>query len=272
MDRPRATSRSSSFGHRRPAGRLEFAQFLLGDGERDIRLEVLVSLSGFRRRQRRAAVCVLGTADGRSRPLRRSPSRTSFSAVEGQDGGAFCDLPVQQRLGVAGFVPFVVPVPAVAEDIDDHVLLELLAIGIGERRDADGRVGVIAVDVENRRLHGAREIGRVGRRAGFFGCGGEPDLVVDDDVDRSAGPVPVQLREVDGFPDDTLTGERGVAVHEDRDHLLSGGSRRAVPAWPGSPLRRRDSPTRGGWGWGRRRPGCRFLPPNGTCRPSPGGT
>ena len=50
---------------------------------------------------------------------------------------------------------------------------------------------------------------------------GEADLVVDDDVDRAAGAIAVELGEPERLGDDALAGERGVAVHEHRHHAAA---------------------------------------------------
>ncbi len=53
--------------------------------------------------------------------------------------------------------------------------------------------GVVAVDVEDRRLDHSRDVGAVQAGARRAGRGGEPDLVVDDEVDGAAGAVAAQL-------------------------------------------------------------------------------
>jgi hypothetical protein len=83
---------------------------------------------------------------------------------------------------------------AVADEVDDDVLLERLAELEGHPRHADARLGVVAVDVEDRRLDHPRHVGAVDRRARRRGRGREADLVVDDDVDGAAGAVAAQLR------------------------------------------------------------------------------
>jgi hypothetical protein len=50
------------------------------------------------------------------------------------------------------------------------------------------------------------------------GIGGEPDLVVCDDVQRAAGAVAFQPGQVDGLGDHPLRRECGVAVDQDRQH------------------------------------------------------
>ena len=128
------------------------------------------------------------------------------------------DRVVHQRLGERRVVALVVTAAAVADEADDDVLVERLAVLVGERRDADAGLRVVAVDVEDRRLDHAGDVGAVRGRARRGRARGEADLVVDDDVDRAAGAVPAQLRQVERLGHDALAGERGVTVHEDRQH------------------------------------------------------
>ena len=124
--------------------------------------------------------------------------------------------PVHQRLGHRRVVALVVAAAAVADHVDDDVLVELLAEVVGELGDADAGLGVVAVDVEDRGLDHPRDVGGVRRGAGRARGGREADLVVDDDVDRAAGAVPAQLGQVERLGDDALPGERRVTVEEDR--------------------------------------------------------
>ena len=73
-------------------------------------------------------------------------------------------------------------------------LLELLAVIEGHLHHADGGLRAVAVDVENGRLHAAGDVGGIGRGARFVGQRGEPDLVIDDQMDSAAGGVAVELR------------------------------------------------------------------------------
>ena len=90
-------------------------------------------------------------------------------------------------------------------------------------RDVDARLGVLAVDVEDRHLDHLGDVGAVPRRAGVARVGGEADLVVDDDVDRAAGPVAGELQQVQRLGHEALAGERGVAVDQDRHAELAVG-------------------------------------------------
>jgi hypothetical protein len=125
-----------------------------------------------------------------------------------------------------------VTVAAVADHVDDDVLLELLAIVEGDLHDAYGRIGIVAVDVEDGRLHAARNIGGIRRRARFVGQRGEADLVVDDQVNRAAGGVAVELRKIQRLGDHALSGEGRVAVDQHRDDASRAVSP-SGPAWDG---------------------------------------
>ena len=83
-------------------------------------------------------------------------------------------------------------------------------------RDGDDGLGVLAVDVEDRHLDHLGDVGAIPGRSALAGRGGEADLVVHHDVDRAAGLVPGELREVERLGDQPLAGERGVAVDQDR--------------------------------------------------------
>ena len=124
-----------------------------------------------------------------------------------------------KRLGEHGLVALVVPEPAVAEDVDDDVLAEALAELGRDAGGVDDGLGVVAVDVEDRRLDHQREVGRIGRGPRVHRRGGEADLVVDDDVDGAAGAVALEPGEAEALGDDALAGEGRVAVEEDGEDL-----------------------------------------------------
>ena len=61
------------------------------------------------------------------------------------------------------------------------------------------RLGVVAVDVEDRRLDHLGDVGAIVAGARLGGAGGEADLVVDHDVQRAPGAVAFKLRQVEGL-------------------------------------------------------------------------
>ena len=82
-----------------------------------------------------------------------------------QRGLLALDVLVHLGVGEHGLVALVVTEAAVAEDVDDHVLVELLPELGRHLGGVDHRLGVVAVDVEDRRLDHQRDVGRVGRGA-----------------------------------------------------------------------------------------------------------
>ena len=138
--------------------------------------------------------------------------------VELADAALGLDEVVHQRLRHRRVVALVVTAAAVAHHVDDDVLVELLAELVGQLGHAHAGLGVVAVDVEDRRLDHPGDVGGVHRGARAARRRREADLVVDDDVDRAAGAVAAQLREVERLGDDALAGEGRVAVHEHGQH------------------------------------------------------
>ena len=141
--------------------------------------------------------------------------------VELAGAGVLLDGAVHQRLGHHRLVLLVVAELAEADDVDHHVLLELLAELDRQRGDQGHGLGVVAIDVEDRRLDHLEDVGAVQRRAVVARVGGgEADLVVDDQVHRAARAVAAGLREVEHFLVDALAGHGGVAVDQHRQHLV----------------------------------------------------
>ena len=95
-----------------------------------------------------------------------SPRHDELLGVELADASIrSLDLAVHQRLGERRLVPLVVAVPAVADHVDDDVLAERLAEVERQLADVDDRLGVLAVDVEDRHLDHLGDVGAVAGRA-----------------------------------------------------------------------------------------------------------
>ncbi len=123
---------------------------------------------------------------------------------------------VHPRVGHRRVVALVVTAAAVADHVDDDVLVERLPVLEGQLGHPHHGLRVVPVDVEDRGLDHPGDVGRVHRGAAVLRGGGEADLVVHDHVDRATGAVAPQLGEVQGLGDHALAGERGVAVHQHR--------------------------------------------------------
>jgi hypothetical protein len=124
-------------------------------------------------------------------------------------------------LGERWFIGFVMAVTAVADDVEHHVGGEAHA-ELGRHAGAeDHRLGVVAVDVQDWRLDRFGDVGAVKTGVAVRRNGGEADLVIHDQMHRSAGAVTDQLAHRERFIHQALTGERRVAVHQDRHHRAS---------------------------------------------------
>ncbi len=153
-----------------------------------------------------------------------TPCRDQPVGVDLARGRMLADDLVHHRLRGRRLIRFVVAVAAVTDEVDDDVLVEMLAILEREARDEHHRFRIVPVHVEDRRLEHLRDVGAVHRRARVARIrGGETDLVVDDDVDGAAGVERARLRELQRLHDDALAGEGRIAVDEDRQHAGAGG-------------------------------------------------
>ncbi len=132
------------------------------------------------------------------------------------------DHVVHVRVGHRRVVALVVAAAPVAQHVDDDVLVELLPEIHRQPGHPVAGLRVVAVDVEDRRADHLGDVGAVLAGPGVVRRGGEPDLVVDDDVDGAADPVAGQHRHVQRLGHHALAGERGVAVQHHRHHREAG--------------------------------------------------
>ena len=188
--------------------------------------------------------------------LRDRPARPRARGVELPRGGQRLDPLVHHRLGVGRLVALVVPEAPVADQIDQHVLVESVPVGHRQPHRAEARLGVVAVDVDDRDVEALGQVGRVAGRARVVHVGGEADLVVGDDVERAAGAVPLERAQVERLGHHALAGEGGIAVDGDRQRrggVVMGVAPAALGLLgPGPAVHDRAPRTRGGSGLGDR--------------------
>ena len=127
------------------------------------------------------------------------------------------DRLVHLGLGVGGLVGLVVAKAAIADQVDQHVVAELLAEREREPHRRDAGRDVVGVDVDDRNVEALGQVRRPGRRARVVGIGREADLVVLDQVDRAADRVAVERLQVQRLGDHALAREGRVAVQDHRD-------------------------------------------------------
>ena len=123
-------------------------------------------------------------------------------------------------LGVCGFVRLIVPKAPVADQIDQHVVLERLAEFHRQVDRCDACIDVVGIDVNDRDVEAFGKVACIARRAAAGRIGRETDLVVRNDMERAAGRVPCQRLQIEHLGNDALTGERRVAVNEYRHGSL----------------------------------------------------
>ena len=128
---------------------------------------------------------------------------------------------VELRVSEHRLVALIVPVLAIAIHVDDDIRLELLPVFDGQHRGEDNRHWIVAVDVEDWRFDHLGDVRTVARRARLIRRGREADLIIDDDMQGAARSISRKLGEIQNFGNDALTGEGGIAVHENRKHFLA---------------------------------------------------
>ena len=134
--------------------------------------------------------------------------------------GVLGDGLVQHRLGELGLVALVVAVAPVAQQVDEHVGAELLAV---VQRDLHGQahgLGVVAVHVEDRAQRHLAHIGAVGAAAAVHVVGGEAHLVVHHHVQGASGAVGLVLGHLHHLVHHALARDGGITVDHDGHHLL----------------------------------------------------
>ena len=130
------------------------------------------------------------------------------------------DALVHQGLSEGRLVSLVVTVLAVADKIDDNVLLELGTPVSSELADEVDSLDIVSVDVEDGGVDGLGDIRAVGSGAGEAGVSGETDLVVDNQVDGTTGRESGKRVEAQALVDDTLASDSGITVEEDTHGAL----------------------------------------------------
>ena len=131
------------------------------------------------------------------------------------------DRLVHQRLGKGRLVAFVVPETAVTEHVYDDILVEGLTKLNRDPRHMNHRFRIVAVHVENWRLHDLGNVRTIGPGAGVHRICGKSDLVVHHEMNGSANAVTLEFGEVQGLRHKPLAGESRIAMHQERHHLFS---------------------------------------------------
>ena len=112
-----------------------------------------------------------------------------------------------------------VAVATVADQINEHVRAELIAVVQCHPSDANDRVRIFRIHMEDRNRQALSEIAGKAPAGILAGIRSESEQVVDNDVDAAAYAETLQAAQVEGLCTNALPGKGGVAVHEDRQRL-----------------------------------------------------
>src|SRR5450631_1246197 len=99
------------------------------------------------------------------------------------------NLLVHDWLGETWLIALVMAEAAIAKHVDHDRLMKFLSKLDRDLRGVNNGFGIIAVHVENRRLDHFRGVRRIGRRSRITRRCGEPNLIIDDEMNRTAGPI-----------------------------------------------------------------------------------
>mmetsp|Transcript_21430 Transcript_21430/g.50390 ORF Transcript_21430/g.50390 Transcript_21430/m.50390 type:complete len:339 (-) Transcript_21430:1035-2051(-) len=131
------------------------------------------------------------------------------------------DLLIHQGLSVRGLVNLVVAVAAIAHNVDDNALAELLAVHGSCLAHEVHSLDIVSVHVEDRRVDSLGHIRAVGRGARETRVRGEANLVVHDNVDGATSLVLDNVGKLHGFVHNTLASEGGVTVEKNAHSALA---------------------------------------------------
>ena len=133
----------------------------------------------------------------------------------------FLNRLIKQWLRNGGIVDFAVAVTAVADQIDDDVAAESVAIFEGHATDPHHGVDIFGIHVKDWNVLAAGELS--GKMGGvqFAGRGRKSNQVVDDDMHGSANAEPRQVGVVESLGKNALSRERAIAVNQERQKFLT---------------------------------------------------
>jgi len=133
----------------------------------------------------------------------------------------FLDPLIHQGLGDGWFIGLIMAMAAIAHQVHYHILVEAHAELQGQPGGKQDHLWVIAIDVEDGGCHHLGHVGGVAARAHVPRvAGGEADLIVDDDMDRTAHGKASGARHVEAFRDHALACHGGIPMDQDGKHMI----------------------------------------------------
>ena len=152
---------------------------------------------------------------------------TSFlqlNSVELASGLTAANFFIHERLGSGWLISFVVAATTIANEVNDHIALEFVAVVHRHLGDKQDRFRVIGVNVQDRRMDHLGDISAIlGRARIVLSAGSETNLVVNHNVYGTANAITTGLRHLECLHHYALARESRVTVHNDRKHSAAVG-------------------------------------------------
>ncbi len=182
----------------------------------------------------------IGLAHGLRPVFGQQPVCNQASCVDCPRGLHLADTPIHLRLGHHRLIGLVVALASIADQVDDHIILEGQAIIEGQTGDEQNRIRVVSVDVKNGRLDQLGDLCAIqGRTRLLRMAGGEPDLIVDHHMDGATRAIGRRLGKIQGLGNHALTDEGGIAMDDHRQNQITALLLMPVLARPATPLNHR---------------------------------
>jgi len=158
--------------------------------------------------------------DGLEFRLLNTFSNELVSVLVSSRDHAVYDL-VHEGLGETGVIKLVMTHLSVSNHINDHVLVECLAVLSSEFESFSNVFHAVSVDVENRGVNALSNVGSVDTGSALVRSGGEADLIVNNYMNSASYVVVLQRLHLQGLLDHSLSGEGGVSVDLNWHHTVS---------------------------------------------------
>ena len=146
--------------------------------------------------------------------LREHAFMNQFLRIDFASPRVSTDFFVHQRLRKHRLVTFVMAMPAITNHVDDSVFLEALTIFDGNPCDVHDGFHIVCVNMENRRRNHLGHVRAVRRRARMLRVRGKADLVVDHDMNGTAGLIAAQVRKIECFRHKALAGKCRIPMQQ----------------------------------------------------------
>src|SRR6202453_1394270 len=130
------------------------------------------------------------------------------------------DLFVAQWLGNGRVVYLTVTVAAVANQVDDHIGVECVAVLDGQSGNTNRGLGILSIYMKDGNGQPSADIGGEARRVALLGVRGKANQIVDDDLDGAAHGKAGHGPETQCFCPDAWAGKGRISMDEHRQHLV----------------------------------------------------